>query len=159
MASSIDHKWKRDVFLSFRGEDTRNNFVGHLHASLERSGINTFKDDQKLQKGEEISSALLTAIGESRFSIVILSKNYASSTWCLKELVKIVECRSKGQTIYPIFYDVDPSEVRHHKGNFGVALENHERTLIKPDLEKVQSWRLALTEVASLSGWHTVKNK
>ncbi|XP_030970032.1 TMV resistance protein N-like [Quercus lobata] len=159
MASSIDHKWKRDVFLSFRGEDTRNNFVGHLHASLERSGINTFKDDQNLQRGEEISSALLTAIQESRFSIVILSKNYASSTWCLKELVKIVECRSKGQTIYPIFYDVDPSEVRHHKGNFGVALENHERTLIKPDLEKVQSWRLALTEVANLSGWDTAKKK
>ena len=159
MVSSIDHKWKRDVFLSFRGKDTRNNFLGHLHASLERSGINTFKDDLKLRKGEEISSALLTAIEESRFSVVILSKNYASSTWCLKELAKIVECRSKGQTIYPIFYDVDPSEVRNHKGNFGIALANHERTLTMPDLKMVQDWRSALTEVANLSGWNTAENK
>ena len=152
MASSVDRKWKYDVFLSFRGEDTRNNFCGHLHDSLERSGINTFKDDVKLHKGKEISPTLLTAIEESRFSIVILSKNYATSTWCLDELNKIIECKSKGQKIFPIFYDVRTSEVRKQEGSYGVALANHERTL-KPNLEKVQRWRSSLIEVANLSGW------
>ena len=71
--------------MSFRGENTRNNFCGHLYASLERSSINTFKDDVKLHIGEEISPALLTTIEESRFSVVILIKNYATSTWCLDE--------------------------------------------------------------------------
>ena len=152
MTSSIDCKWKQDVFLSFRGEDTRNNFCAHLYDSLVRFGINTFRDDVKLRKGEEISPTLLTAIEESRFLIVILSKNYATSTWCLDELVKILECKSNGQTIYPIFYDVDASEVRKQEGNFGVALANHERRF-KPNLKKVQRWRSALTEVANLSGW------
>ena len=82
MPSSIDRKWKRYVFLSFREEDICNNFYGHLYVSLEHLGINTFKDDVKLHKGEEISTALLTAIEKSRFSIVIISKNYATSTWC-----------------------------------------------------------------------------
>ena len=152
MASSIDRKWKRDVFLSFRSEDTCNNFCAHLYASLVRSGINTFKDDVKLRKGEEISPALLTAIEESIFSIVILSKNYATSKWCLDELVKILECKSNGQIVYPIFYDVGTSEVHNQEGNFRVALANHERTL-KPNLkEKVQIWKSALTKVANLSG-------
>ena len=85
MASSIDRKWKQDFFMNFRGEDTRNNFCGHLYASLEHFGINTFKDNVKLHKGKDISPALLIAIEVSRFSIIILSKNYATSTWCLDE--------------------------------------------------------------------------
>ncbi|PRQ38268.1 putative TIR domain-containing protein [Rosa chinensis] len=28
-SSSSTHPWKYHVFLSFRGEDTRNNFTGH----------------------------------------------------------------------------------------------------------------------------------
>ena len=83
-------RWKYDVFLSFRGVDTRNNFTDHLYAALQRNGILTFKDEEKLRKGNRISSELLKAINESRFAIVILSRNYASSTWCLDELAEII---------------------------------------------------------------------
>ncbi|PRQ38255.1 putative TIR domain-containing protein [Rosa chinensis] len=48
------HPWTYHVFLSFRGEDTRNNFTGHLCSALLREGIDTFMDDQ-LKRGEEIS--------------------------------------------------------------------------------------------------------
>lgn len=90
-------------FLSFRGEDTRDNFCSHAYASLERTRINTFKDDVKLHKGEEISPALLTAIEQSRFSIVILSKNYATSTWCLDELVKFLSVNQRVKRFIPFF--------------------------------------------------------
>uniref|UniRef100_A0A7N2M198 ADP-ribosyl cyclase/cyclic ADP-ribose hydrolase n=1 Tax=Quercus lobata TaxID=97700 RepID=A0A7N2M198_QUELO len=81
--SSTTERWKYDVFLSFRGEDTRNNFMDHLFNAFTEKGINAFKDDKKLEKGKSLSLELLKAIEESRFAIVILSKDYTSSTWCL----------------------------------------------------------------------------
>ena len=78
-SSSIEQR-KYDVFLSFRGKDTWNNFMDHLFTALIDKGINTFKDDEKLEKGKSFSLELLKWIEESRFAIVILSKDYASST-------------------------------------------------------------------------------
>ena len=91
-ASSSSQHWRYDAFLSFRGEDTRKSFTAHLYKELCTKGINTFIDDDKLRRGEVISLALLTAIENSMFSIIVLSENYASSSWCLEELVKILEC-------------------------------------------------------------------
>ncbi|XP_065616389.1 disease resistance protein Roq1-like isoform X2 [Quercus suber] len=150
-SSSSAHRWHYDVFLSFRGEDTRNNFTSHLYKALCDKGINTFIDND-LQRGEEISMELLKAIESSMISIVVFSKNFASSTWCLDELVKIFECRSNGQLVLPIFYKVNPSEIRKQDGEFGIALAKHEEKF-KDDREKVQRWRKTLTEAANLSGF------
>ncbi|GKF15267.1 NB-ARC domains-containing protein [Tanacetum coccineum] len=98
MAPSSSHiapSWNYDVFVSFRGEDIRKTFVNHLFSDFERKGIYAFKDDKKLKRGEEISSGLYEAIQQSRFLIVIFSNDYASSTWCLRELVKILECKKR----------------------------------------------------------------
>ncbi|XP_040996723.1 disease resistance protein Roq1-like [Juglans microcarpa x Juglans regia] len=152
-SSSSTCQWSYDVFLSFRGEDTRNNFTAHLCSALCQRGINTYIDDNQLKRGEEISSALVKAIEESRISIVILSENYASSTWCLEELIKILECKeSKQQMVLPVFYKVDPSIVRHQERNFDESLAKHEDRL--KDEGKVKKWRTALKQVASISGWH-----
>lgn len=138
-----------DVFLNFRGEDTRFNFTDHLNQALKQKGISTFMDD-KLPRGKEISSELLTAIESSKTSLVLLSENYASSRWCLDELVHILECKKKyGQSVIPVFYKVDPSEVRKQTGKYGLALAEYERD----NIGKVQKWREALTEVSNLSGF------
>jgi len=84
--------WKYDVFVSFRGADTRNNFTDHLFHALHKNGIGAFRDDANLKKGENISQELVQAIKESHIFIVIFSRNYASSTWCLRELAKFVDC-------------------------------------------------------------------
>ncbi|XP_059665515.1 disease resistance protein RPV1-like [Cornus florida] len=152
-SSSSLPQWNYDVFLSFRGEDTRKNFVDHLYMALQHKGIHTFKDDEKLERGKSIPSELFKAIKESKFAIIIFSENYASSSWCLDELVHIVECRNKvGQTILPIFYNVDPSQVRKQKGSFAEAFAKHEENF-GDDMEKVRKWRAALVEAANLSGW------
>ncbi|KAL0007740.1 hypothetical protein SO802_009242 [Lithocarpus litseifolius] len=150
-SSSSTHRWDYDVFLSFRGEDTRNNFTSHLYKALCNQGFDTFIDDS-LQKGEEISMELVKAIESSTISIVIFSKNFASSTWCLNEFVKIFECRSNGQLVFPIFYKVSPSEIRTQDGEFRIALAEHEETF-KDDIEKVQRWRRTLTEAANFFGF------
>jgi hypothetical protein len=60
----------------------------------------------------------MTAIQQSRMAIVIFSENYASSTFCLEELTKIMECiKHNGRLVWPVFYLVDPSDVRHQKGS------------------------------------------
>ena len=151
-SSTSTAKWKYDVFLSFKGEDTRYNFMSHLYEVLIQKGIVTFKDDVKLERGESISQELSKAIEESRFAVVILSENYASSTWCLEELAKIIGCKKeKGMTILPVFHYVDPSDIRKQKGTFEQAFIKHEE---KGNKERVEIWRNALREVGKLAGWH-----
>ncbi|KAI3724893.1 hypothetical protein L1987_64661 [Smallanthus sonchifolius] len=144
-ASSVQKSFKYDVFLSFRGEDTRKTFVDHLYHALHQKGIITYKDDEKIEKGERISDQLIRSIEDSRFHIIVFSKNYASSSWCLDELVKIMECQKMIEhTAYPVFYDVEPTEVRNQRGSVGEAFAQHEkegstrkrkRTLEDVDLE------------------------
>ncbi|GJZ48270.1 disease resistance TIR-NBS-LRR class family protein [Tanacetum coccineum] len=58
--------WIYGVFLSFRREDTRTNFVDHLYEALDRAGIYTFKDDVKLLQGKPISWELVKVIEQSK---------------------------------------------------------------------------------------------
>ena len=148
-SSSSAARRKYDVFLSFRGEDTRYKFMGHLYEALIQKGIFTFKDDEKLERGKPISPDLLKAIEESRFAVVILSENYAFSTWCLDELAKIICYKNEtGMTVLPVFHYVDPSDVRKQKGTFALAFAKHEE---KENKERVEKWRDALTQVGNLS--------
>ena len=48
--------WPHDVFVSFRGEDVRKNFIDHLQAALNQNGINVFKDDRELERGKDLCS-------------------------------------------------------------------------------------------------------
>ncbi|KAF5808387.1 putative TIR domain, P-loop containing nucleoside triphosphate hydrolase [Helianthus annuus] len=145
--SFVKESYQYDVFLSFSGEDTRKNFVDHLYEALQRHGIHTFKDDERLKQGKNINNQLLKSIEESKLFIIVFSKKYASSSWCLNELVKIMECqKSNNQIAYPVFYDVDPSEVRKQHGQVGEALAKHTN-------KETGKWRKSLTEAANLSGW------
>ena len=51
--------YEYDVFISFRGTDTRYNFTDHLYNHLIRKGIFTIIDDKSLEEGQPISSQLL----------------------------------------------------------------------------------------------------
>ena len=101
-SSSSSSSNNHDVFLSFCGVDTRTNFTDHLYTALVQKGINTFRDDEKLEQGKYISPELLKAIEKSEYAIIVLSVNYASSRWCLIELTKIVECMKENKlTFFP----------------------------------------------------------
>ncbi|CAL9022995.1 unnamed protein product [Prunus brigantina] len=145
---------KYDVFLSFRGEDTRDAFTSHLHAALLRKNIDTYIDN-RLEKGDDIGPTLLEAIEKSKLALVIFSKDYASSTWCLKELVHILGCKkSHGQIVIPIFYLIDPSDVRKQQGTY--ALEDRPLKRSRDEVAncKLTNWRAALEEAANMSGFH-----
>ncbi|XP_042962742.1 disease resistance protein RUN1-like [Carya illinoinensis] len=119
-----------DVFLSFRGEDTHNTFSAHLHHALLQNGIHTYIDEDELRR-----------------------ENYASSIWCLDELLNILNCKeTKQQIVLPIFYHVNPSDVRNQRGGFGEALAVCVGKF-NEDVKKVQRWKAALQEVANLAGY------
>ncbi|KAK9205635.1 hypothetical protein WN943_015903 [Citrus x changshan-huyou] len=152
-STSFSSSSKYDVSLSFRGGDTRDNFTSHLYAALCRKKIKTFINGDEIRRGDDISPALFTAIQGSKISVIVLSKHYASSKWCLHELVKILECKStNGQIVVPVFYHVDPSDVRKQTGSFRDAFVKHKKQMA----EKVQKWRDALTEASNLSGWNSM---
>jgi len=141
-----------DVFVSFRGTDIRQDFLSHLIEAFSRRHINAFVDN-KVVKGDALSEALIRAIEGSPISLIIFSPHFASSHWCLSELVKIVECRkNNGQIVLPIFYKVDPSHVRYQKGTYEDAFTKHE---MRYSLTIMQTWRSALAESANLSGFHS----
>ncbi|TKY68181.1 TMV resistance protein N [Spatholobus suberectus] len=143
---------RHDVFLNFRGEDTRDNFVSHLRAELRRKKIEAYIDE-RLGRGEEISSALHKAIEESKIYVLIFSEHYASSTWCLNELTKILECKRKyKRDVIPVFYKVDPSIVRKQGDKYAEAFDGHEQQF-KDNIDKVYAWRASLTKAAGISGW------
>ncbi|XP_028778378.1 disease resistance protein RML1A-like [Neltuma alba] len=150
-SSSLPPK-KHDVFLSFRGEDTRRTFTSHLFTALCKRGIRTYIDNE-LRKGDDISDALIQAIKDSSMAVVIFSENYASSKWCLNELIQILWCKEvQGQLFIPVFYQIDPSDVRNQRRTYMEAFAKHERDS-RLNQERVNKWRQALFITANLGGW------
>ncbi|CAL8107446.1 unnamed protein product [Prunus armeniaca] len=144
-----------DVFLSFRGEDTRKTFTDHLYWRLKHARVDVFTDENEIRRGEIIPDELKQIIERSRISVIIFSRRYADSIWCLEELEKIMECRrTLGQMVLPIFYDVDAEDVRKQTGSFAEAFQTHEVRFhgVKDKEEKIRSWRKSLTEAAGLDG-------
>ncbi|KAF8018582.1 hypothetical protein BT93_H3463 [Corymbia citriodora subsp. variegata] len=142
-----------EVFLSFRGPDTRRDITDILYNSLIDAGIRAYRDDEELRVGEEIGPELLQSIKQSKISIPIFSKEYAASKWCLMELVQMVECKEKwGQKIMPIFYDVEPSEVRNQTASYSKAIQSHINKQLYTD-ETIENWKAALNKVGALKGW------
>lgn len=110
-----------DVFLSFRGEDTRHSFTDHLFQALVRAGLHTFRDKDEIGRGRELKPEIERAIIQSRASIVVLSENYGDSRWCLDELVLILDQKKNfNHFVLPVFYHVDPSDVRNQRRSFTI---------------------------------------
>ncbi|CAN7044847.1 unnamed protein product [Brassica rapa subsp. trilocularis] len=106
-----------------------------------------------MERGESISFQLVRAIRGSKIAVVLFSKNYASSKWCLDELVEIMKCRREfGQIVIVVFYNVDPSDIRKQTGDFGKVFR---KTCAGKTNEEIRRWRVALAEVAVIAGYHS----
>ncbi|KAJ0265709.1 Disease resistance protein RML1A [Hirschfeldia incana] len=151
-SSSGPRTWKYRVFTSFHGPDVRKTFLSHLRKQFNINGISMF-DDQGIERGQTIAPELTRAIRQSRISILVLSKNYASSSWCLDELVEILKCKKEmGQIVMTVFYSgVDPSDVREQTGDFGDVFK---KTCVGKREEEMRKWSQALTDAGNIAGEH-----
>ncbi|XP_039155772.1 TMV resistance protein N-like [Eucalyptus grandis] len=142
-----------EVFLSFRGPDTRDNFTSCLYYDMVEKGIRVFKDNEELRVGEQIGGKLLQALDDTQIYIPIFSKGFASSVWCLREVAHMVDCTSKSngkKEILPLFFDVKPDDVKLRTELYSNALSEHEK---KYEPDEVKRWKAALREVATRLGW------
>lgn len=150
---SSSRNWLYDVFPSFSGEDVRKTFLSHFLKELDRKLISVFKDSE-IQRSHSIAPELIQAIRSSKIAVVVFSNKYASSSWCLNELLEIVKCKEEmGQVVIPVFYGLDPSHIRKQTGDFGEAFE---KTCTNKTEHEKQLWQKALTDVANTLGFHSL---
>ncbi|XP_056176195.1 disease resistance protein RUN1-like [Syzygium oleosum] len=175
-ASSSMPRMSFRVFLSFRYEDVRHNFIGHLCKALDHAGIFTYNaiDIEESGMGEDMSITIMKAIEESRVAIIVFSEKYTLSSWCLKVLAKIIECKEqKDLIVLPVFYKVNPGDVTRDASKLGKNLETAKRwkaalyyagdlfgwrvrrgaSKLGKDLETAKRWMMALREARDLLGW------
>ncbi|XP_059072403.1 probable 2' cyclic ADP-D-ribose synthase BdTIR [Cryptomeria japonica] len=138
-----------EVFISHRGPDTKETLAASIYHALKLMGLQVFLDKPEFELGNSIPSKILEAICTSFLHVAILSPGYAESTWCLEELSLMLKT---GQTIIPVFYNVNPSDIHWiSKEPFAEAFCKHEATK-RYSPEKVKDWKSALQQVSYLIG-------
>ncbi|CAN1176949.1 Disease resistance protein RPP2B [Linum perenne] len=80
--------------------------MSHVRDAMLDKKIRVF-EDTKLEKTEDVGE-LLEILKRTALSVVIFSKKFADSSWCLDEVNTIVESMEefKHKTL-PVFYEVD----------------------------------------------------
>ncbi|CAH1421452.1 unnamed protein product [Lactuca virosa] len=98
---------------------------------------------------DSLLSCLLSSIQHLKYRLYHLPPDTpsihsmaSSSTSSIHKSFKTTE-----HTAYPVFYDVEPSEVRKQSGAVEEAFAKHEKE------ESAGKWREALNEAADLAGW------
>ncbi|KAG2302244.1 hypothetical protein Bca52824_030895 [Brassica carinata] len=133
------------VFLNFRGEELRNGFVSYLVTALKNAGINVFIDKHE-RRGEDLT-VLFRRIEESKIVLVVFSRRYMESKWCLNELAKIKECVDEKKLVaIPIFFKVNPSELK----SLLYEAHNESHGNVQPHI--MEKWKVALKCIKSKMG-------
>nr|AJP06331.1 NB-ARC [Pinus tabuliformis] len=161
-AQSNNHQWF-DVFLNHRGPDVKETFARPLYLRLLSNGLRAFLDKDEMQPGYNFPCQIEHAIKTASVHVAIFSPRYAESSWCLNELLLMLESKAP---IIPVFYRVTPAEVRWTQGkdgNYAQALQQLAEKKTKDprthkmkrryDSKTIENWRNALSRVADNSGF------
>lgn len=145
------------VFINFRGPNVSNRFVAFLLPILKDANINVF-----VHKDEVVGTNmdnLLLRIEESRVAVVIFSKAYTRSEWCLDELAMIRDCKDRGSlSVFPIFYKLAPSAVQELRGKFGDTFRALKRSFVH-EPERTRKWEEALESISKIKGMSLAKKR
>lgn len=148
----------QEVFINFRGADLHHSFVRDLEMALKRNGINVYIDQDDELSGVDPRNLLANRIEESKIALAIFSSKYTESSWCLNELVKIKERVEEGKlVVFPIFYKMNPSEVKELEGDFGFNLWNQVKHT--SEFDKLKKWKEALDFVSHKAGLILTENR
>lgn len=139
-----------DVFINHRGPDVKKTLASLIYRDLKKCELNVFLDNPELRTGDSISPAIIKAINSASVHIAIFSETYAKSTWCLDELLWMLDCPDR--KIIPIFYDIKPSDLRYiESGAYAHHFQEH-RNKGRVEIQLVEKWINALNQVSHVSG-------
>eukprot|EP01018_Ginkgo_biloba_P040749 Gb_18999 [translate_table: standard] len=138
-----------DVFINHRGPDVKATLVTLINRHLSVFNVRVFLDQKELRTGDFLPLAIQHAITTCKVHVAIFSKNYVQSPWCLAELSFM---RKTGSKIIPVYYDVQPSEVRYvYSGLYAQAFRKHEEKK-RIDSQTLEKWKNDLHVVSFISG-------
>jgi len=143
--SSIYH-----VFINHTGSEVKRTLASLIYHRLTFAhGLHVFLDKEEIHAGDTFPPVIQAAIQSASVHTCIFSKEYAESSWCLEELYQILRSHHDRHTkIIPVFYDVEPSDLRDiERGPYAKAFEEHRR--LSKDIDK---WKTALSETSLISG-------
>jgi len=142
-----------DVLINFNGEDIQRKFVSHLDSALSAVGFTTFLHHHNAVQSTHFEPPILNLC---RVAIVVFTKTYSASAWCLHQLQQIIQWhQTYSRHVLPVYYEIQPSDVRLQKGHFGKAFKaTAYQTFSRKQLEHAMSrWSQALTKTANFYGW------
>eukprot|EP01018_Ginkgo_biloba_P005110 Gb_04247 [translate_table: standard] len=144
-------KMTPDVFINYQHnhETLKNGFVDNLYEVLKSYGINVFMSREELGDREALDDMTRHAISTASIHIAIFSNKYAEWPKCLWELNTMVK---NGARIFPLFYDVEPSDARWTKRSFAKAFEEYQSQQ-RFESQTLKSWKEALHAVSFITGW------
>ncbi|KAH9289390.1 hypothetical protein KI387_033507 [Taxus chinensis] len=135
-----------DVFINHRGLDVKHTLATTIYHTLNRLGLRVFLDVEMLELGAFLPTTIQEAMRTSLLHIAIFSPNYAQSPWCLAELTYMLKT---GATVIPVFYHVQPTDLRwvaQGKGIYADAFSDHENK-DRYSLQNLEEWKMALHTV------------
>ncbi|GLJ15771.1 hypothetical protein SUGI_0259690 [Cryptomeria japonica] len=150
--STVTEDIPYDVFINHCGPDVKETFAKRIFETLNDTGLKVFLDKYSLQAGDQVTAEIQAAMSSASIHIAIFSQNYVQSPWCLAELSFMLKT---GIQIIPVFYHVQPSDLRwadQGKGIYAKSFEDHEKK-DRYTSGKLQEWKMALKEVSLIHGY------
>jgi len=104
---------EHDVFISHASED-KEGFVRELAEILKtKYEINVWYDEFSIQWGDSLRSVIDKGLANSRYGIVVISRNFIKKGWTNYELDGLFQIEmTNGKTVLPIWHDITKDEVQ-----------------------------------------------
>lgn len=136
-----------DVFLSHKGDDTKRCLVKPVALVLNRDlGVSTFVDASPVNMGSRMrdpdkSVVLARALWRCPNVVVLFSRAFHYSPWCLKELYTVLYRQHKtGESVLrPFFWGCDPGSVARVDAFAGLNI-GKQWGLVRDPVEPLDVW-------------------
>lgn len=107
-----DRKW--DVFICHASED-KEAFVRPLAEGLKNHGIEVWYDEFTLKIGDSLRRSIDYGLGNSRYGVVVISRNFMHKDWPQRELDGLVTREVGGvKVILPVWHNITAEEIRSY---------------------------------------------
>lgn len=103
-----------DAFISHASED-KEEFVRPLADALVKEGVDIWYDEFSLKLGDSLSESIDKGLSQSKFGIVVISRNFFAKKWPQRELRGLVAKEiEEGKIILPIWHNITKKEIISH---------------------------------------------